>query len=226
MKKWFTSAFVIVCLAFTVGITGAWGSTTVFSDNFDSYLIGDPASGGTLPGWDVPNSLNWKGAGGWYVSAGSVDLIGTGTAYGGGTVSSWDLIHGNGLYIDLDGTTNQGGTLAHDLSLQAGKYVLTFDLAGNQRISTPDLVTIHVSVGTFVDQVITRNMTDPFTTYSIPFTLPGASTITFSFANAGGDNQGALLDRVSVSAVPIPGAIWLLGSGLVALIGARRKCRA
>ena len=33
------------------------------------------------------------------------------------------------------------------------------------------------------------------------------------------------LDDVSVNAVPIPGAIWLLGSGLIGLIGMRRKFR-
>jgi len=33
------------------------------------------------------------------------------------------------------------------------------------------------------------------------------------------------LDDVDVSPVPIPGAVWLLGSGVVGLIGLKRRMR-
>ena len=40
----------------------------------------------------------------------------------------------------------------------------------------------------------------------------------------GGGSSGLRLDGfVGVSAVPIPGAVWLLGSGFLGLIGFRRK---
>ena len=47
------------------------------------------------------------------------------------------------------------------------------------------------------------------------------------FYAEGGDNVGMLLDRVELTynKVPLPGAVWLLGSGLVGLAGLRRKFR-
>lgn len=48
------------------------------------------------------------------------------------------------------------------------------------------------------------------------------------FANVLGrtdDDLGAGLFGINISAVPVPGAIWLLGSGLIGLVGLRRKFR-
>lgn len=44
------------------------------------------------------------------------------------------------------------------------------------------------------------------------------------FHQAGGD--GYVIDNMSTAAVPIPGAIWLLGSGLLGLVGINRKRKA
>jgi hypothetical protein len=46
------------------------------------------------------------------------------------------------------------------------------------------------------------------------------------FANVfgiGGGDTGFGLFGVQVTTVPVPGAVWLLGSGLVGLVGLRRK---
>ncbi|WP_319523070.1 PEP-CTERM sorting domain-containing protein [uncultured Desulfosarcina sp.] len=40
---------------------------------------------------------------------------------------------------------------------------------------------------------------------------------------SGGAGTGKFIDAVGVSAVPVPGAVWLMGSGLLGLIGLRRK---
>lgn len=44
-----------------------------------------------------------------------------------------------------------------------------------------------------------------------------------SYAGCWGRSGAIAVDNFSVSAVPIPGAIWLLGSGLLGLIGIRRR---
>jgi len=40
---------------------------------------------------------------------------------------------------------------------------------------------------------------------------------------SGGAKTGKFIDAVGVSAVPLPGAVWLMGTGLLGLIGLRRK---
>ena len=45
-----------------------------------------------------------------------------------------------------------------------------------------------------------------------------------SYASANGAGGEVWFDNVSVSAVPVPAAVWLFGSGLIGLAGfARRK---
>jgi len=48
------------------------------------------------------------------------------------------------------------------------------------------------------------------------------TTLTLGFRN---DPYFFFLDDVDVSPVPIPGAVWLLGSGIVGLIGLKRRMR-
>lgn len=69
---------------------------------------------------------------------------------------------------------------------------------------------------------INRN-TMPYTYFSYTGVATGSlTTIEFGFRF---NPLGYGLDDISVNAVPIPGAIWLLGSGLIGLIGMRRKFR-
>jgi hypothetical protein len=50
----------------------------------------------------------------------------------------------------------------------------------------------------------------------------GMSTLTFNFQN---DQSVFHLDDVSATPTPIPAAVWLFGSGLLGLIGVRRRAR-
>lgn len=54
------------------------------------------------------------------------------------------------------------------------------------------------------------------------FNVKSATAGTLSFLNNDG-NEGAILDNVKLSSVPLPGTLTLQGSGLFGLLGFRRN---
>lgn len=58
------------------------------------------------------------------------------------------------------------------------------------------------------------------TPYNFIVTGTGTDSLQFAFNNEPG---AFALDKVSVSPTPIPGAVWLLGSGIMGLVGLRRR---
>jgi hypothetical protein len=185
----------------TLGI-GAQAATLA-SDDFDANALGLN---------DVPA--------GWTVTDGTVDIIGT--SFSG---TSFNLVPGNGAYIDLDGSSGNAGLLSRTFTLTGGvEYTAAFDLAGSHRGSTE---TGTVTFGTAsLDYEIASAV--GFTGYSLSFTPGATGDYALTFQNAGGNNVGALLDNVSVtftSAVPEPGtwALTVAGLMLVALRSRRRR---
>jgi len=166
-------------------------------------------------------ALNFTGfSKGWAVTKGSVDLIGNGFH---------DFFPGNGLFIDLDGSTGQAGTLSKSLSFESGVgYLLSFDIGGNQRWGDPD--SVNLSVETLLPtQTIRMNPLDALTHLEFYFTGDG-KTHALTFEGLGGDNIGLLLDNVKVEShvpVPEPVTMLLLGAGLIGLgiVGHKRSGR-
>ena len=192
MKIRMLAAAALVAVA-----TGA-NAGVVFSDNFDSDTQGLDK---TPTGWALTGT-------------GDVDIIGAGGAF--------DLIPGNGNYVDLDGSDGFAGHLSTTLSgTAAGTYTATFELGGNHRDGTTDLVTVVFGGAT---QTFAIGPNDPFTTYSLS-TTASAAPLQISFHDGRDGNVGALLDDVSVSAVPEPTNVALMMAGLLGLGFAARRRR-
>jgi len=202
MKKILKMCVVLILLLGFASISGAL--PIPFSDNFDSE------NGG---GW----ALNYTGFANWTIVDGTVDLIGNGF---------WDFLPGNGLYVDMDGSTYNPGQMLSStpFDLQPGTYTLTFDLAGNQHLAPTDPVTVRLAMGSLLDKTYTLGNYDPFTTFTetIIVTSATSASLTFEGAGTGSDNIGMLLDNVTVTLVPEPATICLLGLGVLGLLKKRR----
>jgi hypothetical protein len=193
----------IVFASLMLSIQNMASANIIFSDNFDSENGGNYA-------------LNYAGFTNWQVTNGTVDLIGAN--------SPWDLQPGNGLYIDLDGSTNSAGLFSKAFTLTPGQYELSFSLAGSHRGTTED-VTVEVGDPLFFE-MFELNTDQDFEQIIRHFTVPETETnVTLSFHNAGGDNIGALLDNVKLASIPEPASISLLGFGLFGLFGLRKRAR-
>jgi hypothetical protein len=154
-------------------------ATVLVTDNFDA----ENNSAGVF---------NWTTFANWNVLDGCVDLHGNGFV---------DVQPGKGLYVDLDGSCDAGGTIETKtaFTLQPGNYVLEFWMAGNQRIENPD--TVLVSLGSYQEQFV-KQQRDPFALVTRNISVPSQVTARIRFQNLGGDGRGALVDLVRLRRVP------------------------
>jgi hypothetical protein len=197
---------VVLCAMLGVGSQAA----VIFFDDFDSSL---PATtlNAAVPGWTTTDGTVD------YVKSGSFGI----TCFGG-----------VGGCIDLDGSTSDAATpfeTKASFSIMPGTfYVLSFRLSGNQRGGSTD--TVSYAFGDLSGTVGPLAPTDPFGFYSFSFFATKAGSSTIRFANAGGDNIGAILDDVKLEAirkgggeVPEPSSFALLGAGVMGLLARRLR---
>ena len=199
MKK---AIFAIIVISLML-VSGNSFASVIFQDNFNLE------HGGT-------GILNYNSFTNWGVTNGTVDLIGT---------NFYDLFPGNGLYVDLDGSTGNAGvmTTKNTITLAPGSYVLSFYLGGNHRTNTPDSVVVKSNIGSY-SETFTIGRNDPLTKFAKTFNITSAINANLSFENLGGDNMGAILDKVELAtATPEPASMSLLVLGLAGLLKVRKK---
>ncbi|NOX10125.1 MAG: PEP-CTERM sorting domain-containing protein [Gammaproteobacteria bacterium] len=199
MNKYFLRLFgTLLCMV----STSSFSATVIFSDGFE----GESGYG-----------LNYSSFNNWDITSGSVDLINQGSY-------SLSCVGNTGRCVDLDGSSNQAGTFStkQTFNLSPGTYELSFALSGNQRNSSLDVV--DVSMSSLFSTQISKNGFDPYELFSFIITVNSPTSTGITFTHQGVDNLGMMLDDVQlVSTVPVPGAVWLLGSGLITLFGLSRR---
>jgi len=173
--------------------TVASAETVVFSDNFDTENGGVPTT-------------NYDGFAQWTVDSGTVDLIGD-----AGNGSLADGYPDNGLYVDLDGSSNSEGHLVQSamLTLEPGTYVLSFDLGdANFAFNRTDPNEIRVAVAGVYEETFTTDDANANALTSVVrefyLTEPAQACIEFEHVTPG-DNFGMIIDNVQLKLVPTPG---------------------
>jgi hypothetical protein len=135
-------------------------------------------------------ALNYTGFANWEVIEGSVDLVGT---------PPFDdfLPTSQGLYVDLDGTMKEAGTLRsrESFALEPGTYRLVFKLSGTPRPNQPDN-TVNVVVGNVFEKTITLRSYAPLQTYVHTFEVSSRARAHLTFTHLGGDDYGIFVDDI------------------------------
>jgi len=146
----------------------------IFTDDIDSE------NGGV-------GQQNYVGWANWNVVEGCVDLHGPG---------SLNPLPGNGVYMDLDGSCANAGTIEtkQTFDLAPGDYTLEFLMAGNNQQAGSD--TLDVSVGTAGPGRFILDRDAPLALRGVDFTVATTTSGKIRLEHQGGDEQGILIDAV------------------------------
>ena len=128
-------------------------------------------------------------------------------------------------YTELD--ANRNVRMGQSVSLTKGAtYQLSFDYFNRQQSLTSG--SMSVSIGDFTYE--TAALGPKWATLTTSFVYTGASPSAILYLSGTGtsDSYGALVDNISLvqtkaAPTPIPGAVWLLGTALLALLAFKRR---
>ena len=159
------------------------------------------------------------------------------------TFSGWALVATNDTGTDkavlLNEWQTHGSILSVNISglVSGNQYLLLFDHWGDNRPNDP-AYWFRVSIDDTINNanILSQDISRDYNyaapggsgagvTENIYFTAP-STTITLKFTDITTVGEAsAIIDNISISAVPIPAAFWLLGSGLMSLVAIRRKLK-
>jgi len=178
--------------------------------NLTTQLTGLTFTGAYIAekGWNI--YAYWAGTG-----------YGTDGAYSG-SYSITDVIVDGGTFGSPSSPVSVSfSTPVNDLSFYA------MDIDGTGTYAETLTASVYDNSSNLLQTItITSNLNDPDTgdgiATPVAFTVNNISSLTVTISNQAGSAAWAL-DDLSYTPVPIPAAVWLLGSGLIGLVAVRRK---
>lgn len=228
MKK----LFIFLCaLAFVFSVVGSASASTITNGSFESFF-----------GWDAIGNASTQ-----YSSFGSGPTHGVAQALittGTGSVSASSLETFLGLTPGMlnflgNGIATAGSAIKQDISAQAGDIIafdwnfLTNETSPTVPPYVPDfafysIAPVAIELADAFDPLVgsstSFNGETGYSTHAFTFSATGTYTLGFGVVHGGGDtlyDSALLVDNVS--AVPVPPALLLLGSGLAGLAVLRRS---
>jgi hypothetical protein len=145
--------------------------------------------------------IDYQGFANWDVTSGTVDLKIDGHG------SPPFQIFGDGMFVDTVGVGFAGEVTSKvSFSFIPGLiYSLKFDMSGNQRASSSDLVIVSVGNGAIFQEAVSLGWNAPWQTFERQFTVNAATNGTVRFSGTGSVvNQGMLLDNIELQTTPDP----------------------
>jgi hypothetical protein len=184
----------LILAAFVATVIQPAYASVLLSDNFDAENGGV----GQLNYFNFANfTVSNAGTGG------AVDLIGNGF---------FDFYPGNGLYVDVCGSSSQCGVLTTKTVFGAGSYTVTLGLGGNARSSINDVTTVNFGTNSTSFQLSEFQLATEV--WNVTLLAPGQ----LSIGDAGliSSVVGNILFSVQVATSAVPGPI--VGAGLPGLM--------
>ncbi len=157
-------------------------------------------------------SITQMDFGGIYAATGTLNSAGTGVMN-----SIDDFFYNPWTATQQTWFDTHSSTLTWSGSSTQGAYTYTFNLTGNQ-----------VAAGTYFDWN-NNNGIAVLTIFDCPVSGGGACTgaslpmANGPFSGSQPGFNGTTADDFPVSGVPVPAAVWLMGSGLLGLVGVARR---
>ncbi len=221
MKKALSLALYCVAALAIFGATTASAANLIVNGGFENPDISQTVglrdgnihtnwnyyASGSVPGWNGDNIEIWNSA-----SIGKPDYEG---------VQHTELnSHGQGapfsIYQTIDTTVDQTYQLdfAYIARDDPDEY---FYVGVNNGAVAPTS-----GSGDIFSQLVDDHVTGQWSTFTDTFTATSGLTTIFFYTDMSG-TRGNFIDGVSVSAVPVPAAVWLFGSALIGFMGFSRR---